>query len=110
MATLTEEQVRHIARLARLRLSDEEVQKYSVELTKILEYIEVLNELQTEDVEPTAQVTGLTTVVRNDEVQSSEATPEDLLACSPLPIVNDQIETYSAHARGSDSGSDSAKF
>jgi aspartyl-tRNA(Asn)/glutamyl-tRNA(Gln) amidotransferase subunit C len=97
VATLTKEQVRHIARLARLRLTDEEVQKYSGELSAILGYIEVLNELQTEDVEPTAQVTGLTTVVRDDEVKSSEATPEDLLACSPLPIVNDQIETFSAH-------------
>ena len=97
MAKLTEAQVRHIARLARLRLSDEEVQRYSLDLTKILEYIEVLNELHTDDTEPTAQVTGLTTVLREDQVQPSEAAPFDLLECSPLPIVNDQIESFSAH-------------
>jgi aspartyl-tRNA(Asn)/glutamyl-tRNA(Gln) amidotransferase subunit C len=97
MAQLTEDEVRHIARLARLKLSDEEVQKFSRELTSILEYIGVLNELDTENVEPTAQVTGLQSVFREDEVRPSEATKDELLACSPLPIVNDQIETLSAH-------------
>lgn len=97
MATLTEEQVRHIAKLARLRLSDAEVKKYSTELTKILGYIEILNELKTDDVGPTAQVTGLENVLREDIVKPSEALPEDLLECSPLPVVNNQIETFSAH-------------
>ena len=97
MTNLSEEQVRHIAKLARLRLSDDEVKKFSKELSSILEYIDVLNELDTENVEPTAQVTGLSSVFREDEVQSSEATTEELLGCSPLPIVNNQIETLSAH-------------
>ena len=97
MAALTEEQVRHIAKLARLNLSDTEVKKFCKELTSILEYIEVLSELDTENVEPTAQVTGLTNTFREDTVQPSEATKEELLECSPLPIVNDQIETLSAH-------------
>lgn len=97
MATLTEAQVRHIAKLARLRLTDEEVQKYSTELTKILAYIDVLNGLDTDNVAPTAQVTGLENVLREDQVKPSEAKAEELLGCSPLPIVNDQIETLSAH-------------
>ena len=97
MAQLTEEQVRHIAKLARLQLSNAEVKKFSRELSSILEYIAMLNELDTEKVEPTSQVTGLTNVFREDEIQPSEATKEELLACSPLPIVNDQIETLSAH-------------
>ena len=97
MATLSEEQVRHIAHLARLSLSDEEVKKFSTELSSILDYIEILNELDTESVEPTAQVTGLTNVFREDTVQESEATTDELLGCSPLPIMNDQIETLSAH-------------
>lgn len=97
MIRLSEEQVRHIAKLARLRLTEEEVRKYSVELSGIFGYIEILNELKTDDVAPTAQVTGLENVLREDTVQPSEAAPSDLLACSPLPIVHDQIETFAAH-------------
>ncbi len=97
MATLTDEDIRHIAKLARLQLSEEEVKKFAKELTSILEYIDVLNELDTENVEPTAQVTGLSNVFREDEAKESEATKDELLGCSPLPIVNDQIETLSAH-------------
>lgn len=97
MATLTEEQVRHIAKLARLRLTEAEVKKFSSELTSIFDYIAVLNELDTENVPPTAQVTGLQNVLREDVVVPSEATKEELLGCSPLPIVNDHIETLSAH-------------
>jgi len=97
MAQLTEDEVRHIAKLARLRLSADDVKKLSKELTSILEYIDVLNEVDTDGVEPTAQVTGLSGVLREDEVKPSEATTEQLLGCSPLPIVNDQIETLSAH-------------
>ena len=94
---MTDDTVRHIAKLARLKLSDEEVKKFTKELTSILEYIDVLNELDTENVEPTAQVTGLSNVFREDEVKGSEAAKDELLGCSPLPISNDQIETLSAH-------------
>jgi len=97
MVNLHDDNVRHIAKLARLKLSEEEVQKFTKELSSILGYVEILNELDTENVEPTAQVTGLTNVFREDVVHESEATTEELLGCSPLPIVNDQIETFSAH-------------
>jgi len=97
MAHLSDEDVRHIAKLARLKVSDAEVKKFAKELSSILQYVEMLNELDTEKIEPTAQVTGLTNVFREDSVKPSEATTEELLACSPLPIVNDQIETFSAH-------------
>lgn len=97
MAHLSDDDVRHIAKLARLKLSDAEVKKLGKEMSSILDYIDILNELDTENVEPTAQVTGLTSVFREDEVHTSEATKEELLACSPLPISNDQIETLSAH-------------
>ncbi len=97
MPKLSAQDVRHIARLARLKLSEAEVEKFSTELTKILEYVEVLNEVDTSNVEPMTQVTGLTMVTREDKVRPSEATPEDLLACSPLPIVDDHIQTLSAH-------------
>lgn len=97
MPSLTESQVRHIAKLARLKLSDAEVKKFCKELASILDYVDILNELDTENIEPTAQVTGLTSVFRKDEILPGEATTEELLECSPLPVVNNQIETFSAH-------------
>lgn len=97
MANLSHDDVRHIAKLARLNLSDEEVEKFSKELTTILEYVGKLQEVDTKDVEPTAQVTGLTNAFREDVVSESEATPEELLECSSLPIVENQIQTPSAH-------------
>ncbi len=94
--SLTPEQVRHVAKLARLRLSEAEVEKFSTQLSSILDYVVILNEVDTEGVAPTSQVTGLENVTRKDEVRSGEAgkalgTPEELLACSPLPKDRDQI-------------------
>lgn len=88
---LTQEQVRHIAKLARLGLSDEEVKKFSTQLTNILQYIEVLNEVDTSAVAPTNQVTGLANVVRPDVVDQNWVSREELLGCSELPVERDQI-------------------
>lgn len=97
MANLSHDDVRHIAKLARLTLSEEEVEKLAGELTSILSYVDKLQEVNTEGVEPTAQVTGLTNSFREDTVCESDVTPEELLECSPLPKVEHQIQTPSAH-------------
>ncbi len=111
MASLTAAQVRHIAKLARLQISDAEVETYAKELGSIFTFIEQLKAVDTSGIEPTAQVTGLRNVLRDDRLASGEArgtsdallrptsgpTPEELLACSPLPIVEHQIQTPSAH-------------
>ena len=60
------EQVLHVAKLARLRLSDDEVERMAGELSKILEYVETMNELELEGVEPTSHVVDLTNVLRAD--------------------------------------------
>jgi aspartyl-tRNA(Asn)/glutamyl-tRNA(Gln) amidotransferase subunit C len=97
MAQLTADQVRHIAKLARLTLSDDEVKKFTKELTAILDYVDVLQKVDTNGVEPLKQVTGLTSAFRDDVITDAIAPPEPLLATSPLPTVSDQIETPSAH-------------
>jgi aspartyl-tRNA(Asn)/glutamyl-tRNA(Gln) amidotransferase subunit C len=97
MAKLSRDDVLHIAKLARLKFSDTEVEKFQMELTAILQYVEQLNEVDTEGVEPVSQITGLKMVTRKDEMYPSDATKEELLACSPLPIVDDHIQTLSAH-------------
>ncbi len=97
MSALTRDQVLHIAKLARLTLKPEEIDKMTSELTSILTYIEVLNEVDTASVEPTAQVTGLTNALRDDVVVTSDAKPDDLLGTSPLPIIDHQIQAPHAH-------------
>ncbi len=97
MPKLSKDEVRHIAKLARLSLSEAEVEKFTTELTSILEYVEKLQEVDTEGVEATAQVTGLRNVFRDDDVCLSDAHPDELLATSPLPLRDHQIETPSAH-------------
>lgn len=67
-AKLTKEQVLHIAKLAKLTLSEKEIIKFQKQLSDILGYIEVLNELDTSKVKPTSQVTGLENVLREDKV------------------------------------------
>ncbi len=96
MPSLSHEQVRHIAKLARLRLSDAEVDKFSKELTSILSYVDMLGEVDTTGVEATAQVTGQTNSFRDDTVET-RATPDDLLGTSPLSVSDHQIVSPSAH-------------
>ncbi len=97
MTTLTTAQVLHIAKLARLELTSEEVNKMTKELSSILGYIEMLNEVDTSTVEPTAQVTGITNALREDTVIPSEAKPDALLECSALPKSEHQIQVPHAH-------------
>lgn len=98
MSQLTADQVRHIAKLARLNLSDAEVEKYTTELTSILQYIDMLSEVDTTGVEPTAQVTGQVNSLRPDVIRTEPlAAPDALLATSALPIEDHQIRTPSAH-------------
>ncbi len=68
---LGEEEVRHVAELAGLALSPSEVRKFQKQLSEVLDYIEVLNEIDTEGLEPTSQVAGLENVFREDKVGSS---------------------------------------
>lgn len=97
MAHLSHDDVRHIAKLARLHVSDAEVEKFAAELTSILAYVDKLQEVNTKGVEPTAQATGLTNVLRADTVCETPVPPDALLTCSPLPMREGQIATPSAH-------------
>ena len=65
------DQVLHVARLARLRLSDEEVDRMAGELSVILEHVETMNELPLEEVEPTSHVVQLENVLREDVPRDS---------------------------------------
>ena len=68
---LTKEEVRKIAKLCRLEFTEEELEKFQKDLSRILDFVEQLNEVDTQGVEPTYQVTGLFNVFRQDEVKES---------------------------------------
>lgn len=70
--------VKKVAKLANLELTKEESNKFEVQLSAVLEYIERLNELDTKDVKETSQVTGLENVTRSDEDSSSLSQTEAL--------------------------------
>lgn len=66
---LTNEQIKHIANLARLELTPEEEIKYGQQLSAVLDYIDKLSEVNTDDVLITAQIGGLINAWREDEVK-----------------------------------------
>jgi aspartyl-tRNA(Asn)/glutamyl-tRNA(Gln) amidotransferase subunit C len=65
------DQVLHVARLARLRLTDDDVERMSRELSTILDHIEKIGELELDDVEPTSHVVEVENVLRADEPRES---------------------------------------
>jgi aspartyl-tRNA(Asn)/glutamyl-tRNA(Gln) amidotransferase subunit C len=76
------EQVRHVARLARLKLSAVEEESLQADMSEILTYVDKLNQLDTSAVEPTAQVGEAGTPMREDAVTNQPA-PEVMLANAP---------------------------
>ena len=83
MTELTREDVLKLARLARLDLTDEEVEAFRKEMSAILEYVAQLNDADVEGLEPTTQVTGLKNVMRKDSVIDYGISPADLLRLAP---------------------------
>jgi len=79
---LSREEVLHIARLARVGLTEEEINRLSEQLSNILENFEMLQQVDTSDVPPTAQSIALQSVMRDDEAAAS-LPPGDILANAP---------------------------
>ena len=87
MAKLTIKEVEHVAKLARLDFNEEDKKKLSEHLGEILDYIDQLNELDTENVKPTSHVIPVKNVVRPDEVKPS-LTRDEALANAPSNVDN----------------------
>ena len=83
MAKLSRDDVLKLARLARLELSDDEITEYSEELSSILQYVQLLQDVDVSGLEPTNQVTGLTNVTRKDEVRDYGYAAAELLKNVP---------------------------
>lgn len=87
---ISKEEVEKIALLARLGLTEEEKEIFSKQLSSILDYVEQLKEVKTDGVEPTAQVTGLENVYREDEIEASDKDTRDKLL-KQAPVTKDDL-------------------
>jgi aspartyl-tRNA(Asn)/glutamyl-tRNA(Gln) amidotransferase subunit C len=91
MAKLTREDVLKLARLARLDLTEEEIEEFRGELSEILQYVEQLQSVDVDGLAPTNQVTGLTNVTRPDKVRDYGYKVEKLLENVPS-VKDNQIQ------------------
>ncbi|RJQ42231.1 MAG: Asp-tRNA(Asn)/Glu-tRNA(Gln) amidotransferase subunit GatC [Gaiellales bacterium] len=76
---ISHEDVRYVARLARLNIEEDELDRYVSQLTSIISHIDKIAELELEDVEPTTHVVRLSNVMRDDEVRPSVSREAALL-------------------------------
>jgi aspartyl-tRNA(Asn)/glutamyl-tRNA(Gln) amidotransferase subunit C len=90
---LTKAEVEKIAKLSRLELTKDEKELYASQLSKVLDYVEKLNEVDTENVAITAQVTGLENVYRNDKMEQGDLQKE--LVKQAAEYEDDLIKTKS---------------
>ena len=88
---LTSDQVRKIAKLARLHLTDSEVEMFAKQLSDVFSFAVMLNEVDTTDVEPIAQITGLKDIFFVDEVMNYKNI-SGLLSQSPQEIQGNMIK------------------
>ncbi len=83
MSSITNEDIAKLAALARLEMSDTELAAMQGELVEILSYVEMLQDADTDGLEPTYQVHELSNVLRPDELPSSQIQPKELLKNLP---------------------------
>ena len=91
MVNISDDDVRYLAQLSGLQLEDSEIEPLARDMENILGYVETLNELDTEGVEPTYQVTDLENVWRDDEVRANVVGRDQLLSLAKKQRDN-QIE------------------
>ena len=91
MTQLTREDVLKLAQLARIELEEDEIDKFVQEFSAILQYVEQLQSVDVDGLEPTSQVTGLKNVMRSDKIVDYGYKAEKLLENVPQ-VENDQIK------------------
>ncbi|MAS93253.1 MAG: Asp-tRNA(Asn)/Glu-tRNA(Gln) amidotransferase GatCAB subunit C [Verrucomicrobiales bacterium] len=83
--------IRKVAHLARIGLSDEEVATYQAQMDKIVDYVEQLNSVDVEGIEPTAHASAVFDVIREDVNRGAQLTQEQVLSNAPA-VAHDQIK------------------
>jgi aspartyl-tRNA(Asn)/glutamyl-tRNA(Gln) amidotransferase subunit C len=80
----------HIAKLARIELTDEEKKIFLPQLESVIEYLDILNEVDTNNIKPTYQVNNLSNVLRTDEIK--ESLPVELATSTAAKIKDNYFE------------------
>ena len=83
MAKITREEILKLARLSRLHLNEDEVQEFTDEIGKLIDYVKVLEDVDVSGLRPTYQVTGSENITRPDEIIDYKLNQEDLLKNLP---------------------------
>ena len=83
MAKITREEILKLARLSRLHLNEDEVQEFTDEIGKIIDYVKVLDNVDVSGLRPTYQVTGSENITRSDKIIDYKINQEDLLKNLP---------------------------
>lgn len=91
MSKLSRDDVLRLAALSKLRLDDEEIEKLKDELSEILNYVEILNQVDVTGLQPTYQVTGLKNIMRSDEPKNYGYDASELLKNAPA-VENGQFK------------------
>ncbi|MFA5925586.1 MAG: Asp-tRNA(Asn)/Glu-tRNA(Gln) amidotransferase subunit GatC [Parcubacteria group bacterium] len=92
---LSKDEVKKIANLARIEISEQEAEKYSTELSDILGFVEKLNEMDTEGIEPIAHITGAKNMAREDKIiEYSEETKSGVI--NNFPEKKDRFDKVKA--------------
>ena len=89
---LSRSEIKHIADLARLDLTDQELKIYGDQLSNVLSYIDQIKEVDTTNVEPTAQVTGLENVLREDRVENWDPDEREAALKQAPEMENNQVK------------------
>jgi len=84
VSKLSIEEVEYIARLSKLELTPDEKERYSDQLSSVLSYIDELKSVETDNVEATANVTGLSNIYREDKVVPSHINYDDIEKNAPV--------------------------
>jgi len=95
---ISKTEVKHIANLAKIELTEAEIAKYGAELSAILDYIDELKKLDIAGVEEIGQITGLTNQLAEDKIEGCAISQKELLANAPA-IENGQIKVKSVLGR-----------
>lgn len=77
MAKLTANDTKHVAVLAKLNLTDKEISKFTTQLSKVVDLMDELKEVDTKDIKPTSQTTKLTNILRPDEIKEDQILTQD---------------------------------
>lgn len=88
MVLLKKEEILHVSKLAKLELTEDEIERFTTQLSKVVDYVSELSEIDTNEVEPTSQTTGLENIKREDRSDSVSTLTQEEAVSGSSKIIN----------------------